>query len=45
MPPEIMTLLTWMLFAGAVCIITLVIAVLLGRGVGSVIEDFLRWVR
>jgi len=45
MPPEIEILLTWLAVVGAMCIIALVLAVLLGRTVGEVIEDFLRWVR
>lgn len=44
-PVEITTALTWLAVAGVFCIFTLVIALLLGRGFGGIVEDILRWVR
>jgi hypothetical protein len=44
-PSEILTAITWLAIAGAVGIFVLVLALLLGKAMGNVIEDLMRWVR
>jgi len=44
-PPEITTALTWAGVVGMFCIFTLVLAFLLGRVFGRIVEDLLGWLR
>jgi preprotein translocase subunit SecG len=44
-PIEIQTLLTWLFVVGFIVVVTLILAVLLGRGIGAIISDILGWIK